>query len=98
MNRRFFFKALASTLGFFGLSKFVKAEEPNKVFNFFRNCDEATMNQILEQVISKFSPTLIHKAGKCHLVSMANNLPLGDKEFKVLKYNLNLVVAMKGKP
>jgi hypothetical protein len=44
-------RALAASLGFFGLSKFAKAEEPEfKYSKFFRRCDEATMDEFRDIV------------------------------------------------
>lgn len=46
MNRRFFMRALAASLGLFGLGNLVKAEEPVfRYSKFFRRADEATMDE-----------------------------------------------------
>ncbi len=152
-------EALASTLGFLGLSKSVKAEENPKVMNDFvihdevneaimnefrdlilidengltpvpiiwgndkevasqvlrpnqvylplinihrhftdgfdtyygmtvRTLYEDDMDQILEQVYSKFNPKLKNKSGEYTLVSMANNMAADDNsKLRVNKYN-----------
>jgi hypothetical protein len=44
--------ALGTALGFFGLSKFVQAEKPiYKYSKFFRNCDQATMDEFKDIVV-----------------------------------------------
>ena len=50
MNRRFFMRALAASLGFFGLGKFANAEPEFKYSKFFRSCDKATMDEFREFV------------------------------------------------
>lgn len=51
MNRRFFMRALTASLGFFGISKFAKAEPEFKYSKFFRRCDEATMDEFRDTLI-----------------------------------------------
>ena len=46
MNRRFFMRALAASLGFFSFGKWVQAEETVfKYSKFFRRADQATMDE-----------------------------------------------------
>lgn len=63
MNRRFFFKALAATLGFFGLGQWAEAA-PKRVFRyskFFRRADQAIMDEFNEIVH-------LDETGKAHKV------------------------------
>lgn len=52
INRRSFMQALGASLGFFGLGKFAEAKPDNKFrYNeFFRRCDQATMDEFMNIV------------------------------------------------
>jgi hypothetical protein len=66
---------------------------------------EEDMNQILEQIMVKFHPTFKNAVGEYTLVGIINNyypgereIPQKDAKMRILKHQLDLVVAMEGRP